>query len=333
LREQLLLSLKVPRFSRYPWASPWYSALRVNKKELVYIKFRFTAKIEKVLFVTPGFLIALVIVVPFSISIFLSFTNYSLRRPAYEFVFFQNWIKMFTSVEFWHSCYVTGTYAFLSTFFEMVFGLGIALLLVNINNFLTRIVRTIIIFPLIIAPVIGTIIWHLMVNTSVGIMERGLNLVGIYGFPWMASHSTAMFTAVLIDFWIYCPFVILLTIAGLQSLPITPFEAAKIDGASGWVLFKEITLPLLKPTLLIALVFKLMLALCEYGIIFALTKGGPGDTLMNLSITAYNIGLAFQELGRALPYILILWVFNFVVARKIVKMWTIAQSIALGTEV
>ena len=124
----------------------------------------------------------------------------------------------------------------------------------------------------------------------------------------------------------------LLVLAGLQSLPKSPFESAKIDGGSNWFNFRNLTLPMLRPSLYIALLFRLMAALQEYAVIYALTKGGPGDALMSLSLTAYQQGFKFQKFGAALPYILILWLIINVVAKEIVKRQRAAQKQAAGLD-
>lgn len=278
----------------------------------------------------PSLLITIGILIPFGMAIFYSLTNYSFRLPNFKFIGLRNWKEMFTDRAFWHAVWVTVRFAFFATFFEMLLGLGIALLLGNTENKFTKVLRVVLTFPLMVAPVIGTLIWQLMTNNAVGVLEKFLNLFGIYNFPWAASHSTAMFTAVLIDLWVYCPFVIILILAGIQSLPKSPFESAKIDGGSAWFTFRNLTLPMIKPCIYIALLFRLMASLQEFSIIFALTKGGPGDTLMNLSVTAYNTGFAFQKFGASLPYILVLWFIVNIVAKQIVKRWMISQKAASG---
>lgn len=206
------------------------------------------------------------------------------------------------------------------------------MLLNNLNNRFSKILRVALIFPLMVAPITATIIWQLMLNNSVGIVEKFLNIFGVYNFPWAAGASTAMMTVVMIDVWVNTSFCMLLVLAGLQSLPKSPFESAKIDGGSPWFNFRNLTLPMLKPSLYIALLFRLMAALQEYAIIFGLTKGGPGDTLMNLSLTSYQTGFQFQKFGFALPYILVLWVFINMVAKQIVKRQRAAQKQAAGLE-
>lgn len=282
------------------------------------------------LMMTPAMVLTIGILVPFAIAIFLSLTNFSFRMPNWTFVGLNNWINMFSSKAFWHSVGVTFIYAFSATAVELILGLGIALLLNSIENTFTRILKVVLIFPLMVAPVIATIIWQLMTNNSVGILEHFLNAFGVYNFPWAASHSTAMFTAVLIDVWVNTPFMMVLILAGLQSLPKSPFESAQIDGGSAWFTFRNLTLPMLQPFVLVALLFRLMAALQEFGIIFALTKGGPGDTLMNLSLTAYNTGFQFQKLGASLPYILFLWIIINFAARFLVNQWQKSQKTASG---
>ena len=278
----------------------------------------FKTRMLPYMIVAPALIITIGIMIPFIMAIYYSLTNYSFRLPTYSFVGLKNWIEILSSTDFWK--------------IEMGLGMGIAILLNNLNNKFSKIMRVALIFPLMVAPVTATIVWQLMLNNSVGILEKFLNIFGVYNFPWAASPSTAMLTAVMIDVWVNTSFCMLLVLAGLQSLPKSPFESAKIDGGSVLFNFWNLTLPMLKPSLYIALLFRLMAALQEYAIIFALTKGGPGDTLMNLSLTAYQNGFQFQKFGYALPYILVLWVFINIVAKQIVKRQRAAQKQAAGLE-
>lgn len=294
-----------------------------------YLKVPFMVKARPYLIMAPALLITMGIMYPFLLAIFYSFTNYTFRSTTYHLIGFKNWIEMFSDPEFWHAILVTLEYAVATTGSELILGLGIAILLSKDSTY-TKILRVVLIFPLMIAPVIATLIWQLMTNTSVGILEKFLNIFRIYNFPWASSAKTALFSAAIIDFWVYCPFVIILILAGIQSLPKSPFEASKIDGGSAWFTFKTLTLPMLKPFLYIALIFRLMASMQEFSIIFALTKGGPGDTLMNLSVTAYNTGFAFLKFARSLPYILVLWLIIYIVSQKLVKNWLSVQKTASG---
>jgi len=290
-------------------------------------------RIRPYLIVAPALLITIGILIPFAMAIYYSLTGYTFRNPDPTFIGFRNWIRMFQDAQFWNAVWVTLRYAFWSTSIELLLGLGIAMLLGNTDNRFSRILRVALIFPLMVAPVIGTLIWQLMLRSGVGIIDKFLNTLGIYGMQWGASSKTAMLTLVMIDVWVNCPFVIILVLAGIQSLPKSPFESAKIDGGSAWFNFKTLTLPMLKPTILIALLFRLMAALQEFGIIFALTKGGPGDTLMSLSVTAYTRAFLYQKFSGALPFILVLWFIVNTVAKRIVTSWRKSQYQATGKDI
>lgn len=292
----------------------------------------FKTRVRPYLIVAPSLIITIGIMVPFVMAIWYSLTNYSFKLPTHKFVGIKNWVNILSSGDFWHSLWITLVYGFCCTVIEMVLGMGIAMLLNNLNNRLSKVLRVLLVFPLMIAPVTATIVWQLMLNSSAGIIEKFLNLFGVYNFPWASSPNTAMLTVVMIDVWVNTAFIILLVLAGLQSLPKSPFESAKIDGGSAWFNFRNLTLPMLKPSLYIALLFRLMASLQEYAIIYALTKGGPGDSLMSLSLTAYQTGFKFQKFGSALPYILILWLIINLAAKQIVKRQRAAQRQATGLE-
>ena len=277
----------------------------------------------------PALIITIGIMYPFIAAIYYSFTNFSFGKRGYNFIGLKNWIAMFSSGDFWHAITVTGKYAIFTVGTEMILGLGIAILLSKPSKY-AKALRILLVFPLMVAPVIATLIWQLMLNNSVGIIERLLNAFGVYNFPWASSTKTAMMTAVMIDVWVYTPFVILLILAGIQSLPKSSFEAAEIDGGSAWFTFKNLTFPMLKPFMYIALIFRLMASIQEFGIIFALTKGGPGNTLMNLSITAYNMGFAFKQLAKSMPYVLVMWIIINIISKRLVGGWLTAQKTAAG---
>ncbi len=267
----------------------------------------------------PALLATVGILIPFIYSIFLSFTGYSFRAPVTNFIGLKNWVVMFTSIDFWHSLLITILYAILTTTIELLLGISIALLLYYFSSTLIDILKVALVIPLMIAPVVATLVWQLMLNTSVGIVEKFLNLMNIYDFPWAADPSYALLTVALIDVWVYTPFVILLALAGLNTLPKSPFEAASIDGGNLIFIFRKLLLPLLKPFIYIALIFRLMASLQEFAIIFALTKGGPGDATMTLSLQGYSIGFVFSRLGGALPYLLVLWAIIYFISNVLVK--------------
>lgn len=311
-----------------PFADLANASLTPNSDKIPPIPFM--RKARPYLILAPALLLTIGILIPFFISIYYSLTNYSFKYKDYSFVGLENWTQMLTDPSFWHSVWVTLQYAFFSTGVEMLLGIGIALML-NQDTRLSKALRMVLIFPLMIAPVIATLIWQLMTNNSVGVIAYALRSIGIDNFLWGADPKTAMFSVVLIDVWVNTPFVIVLVLAGLRSLPKAPFESAMVDGGSAWFTFKTLTLPMIKPLLLIALLFRIMISLQEFSIIFALTRGGPGDTLMSLPLTAYNEAFTYKELGTALPYMLILWVFIYILSYYLIRYWSRAQKNASGS--
>jgi multiple sugar transport system permease protein len=281
------------------------------------------------LVLAPSFLLTIGILIPFIVAIFYSFTDLTLRSSDFNIIGVGNFIDTFTSPDFWHSVSITLLYAFCATGVEVLLGLGIALLL-NEENWLSKFLRLVLIFPLMIAPVIGALVWQLMTNPSVGILRYPLSWIGLGGFRWSADPNYAMFSVILIDVWIYTPFVVILALAGLRSLPKSPYEAALIDGGSAWFVFRNLTLPMLAPVLLIALIFRMMTSLQEFAIIFASTKGGPGDKTLSIALAAYNQAFPFYNLSGSIPMLLFLWAFIYAICFVLIGYWRKAQKISSG---
>jgi len=281
------------------------------------------------LVLAPSFLLTIGILIPFIVAIFYSFTDLTLRSSEFNIIGIGNYVDTFTSPDFWHSVSITLLYAFCATAVEMLLGLGIALLL-NGENRLSKFLRLVLIFPLMIAPAIGALVWQLMTNPSVGILRFPLSWIGLGGFRWSADPNWALFSVILIDVWIYTPFVVILALAGLRSLPKSPYEAALIDGGSAWFVFRNLTLPMLAPVLVIALIFRLMTSLQEFAIIFVSTRGGPGGRTLSLALAAYNQAFRFYNLAGSIPMLLFLWASIYAVCFILIGYWRKAQKISSG---
>lgn len=277
----------------------------------------------------PAFLLTIGILIPFFVAIYLSLTDISLRSQNFSFVGLSNYAAMFRNPDFYHAVGVSLRYSLWTTGVEMLLGLGVAMLL-NEEHRLARVMRLLLTFPLMVAPVIATLIWQLMTSPSVGIVANWLRRIGLGEFQWGAATGSAMFSVVIIDVWVYTPFVIILVLAGLRGLPAEPYEAASIDGAGPLTVFRSITLPMITPFLLIALIFRLMLSLQEFGIIFALTKGGPGDALVSMPLYSYQQGFQFYDLAKSIPVMFILYLVVYVAANSLINSWRRAQSHAAG---
>jgi multiple sugar transport system permease protein len=293
------------------------------------VKPRFSTRARPYLIVAPALLMLIGILYPFFTGVYYSYTNYTLTRPRFIFMGLKNYGLMLTDASFWNSTYATFAYAIGATSIEMVLGMIIALLL-NRETGLSKALRTVLIMPMMIAPVIGTLLWKLMMQPSVGILPPALALIGIKNIEFAANPSTALPSVILIDVWIYTPFVALLILAGLQSLPREPFEAAKVDGASAWFTFRNLTLHMLTPIILIALTFRFMDSLKMYDVIYAMTGGGPGQTLMTYQLQSYYNGFLYMNLSYGLTYSIILFIIIYMVSQALILFWGKAQKRAAG---
>jgi len=263
-----------------------------------------------VVFLGPAVLVlAALSLFPFVYSLWLSFNAWNLadRRATWAFVGLQNYIAILTSDPLFMSA-VKATFIFLvaTVTVEMVLGVAIALLL-NRELRGQGLIRTIIMLPLMTTPVVVGLIWRFMYNPERGMVNYLLGLLGITGPVWLGYQATAMPAVVLADVWEWTPFVALIVLAALQALPVDPFEAAVIDGASTWQSFRYVTVPLILPALLVALLIRLMDSFKTFDLLYVLTLGGPGVSTQTMSLYAYKYGFKFFQMGyaSALSYIMI----------------------------
>jgi multiple sugar transport system permease protein len=283
------------------------------------------------LILLPALLLLIGILYPFLLGVYYSFTAFNFKVPdsQFNFVGLRNYARMVTDGDFLYSTYITLAYAVVSTAVELGLGLLVAMLL-NRESRIAKIFTPLLIFPMIIAPVIGTLVWKMMMQPSVGILNPILNRVGLPSLEWAAVPETALFSVALVDIWMFTPFAALMILAGLRSFPNAPFEAARVDGASFWFTFRNLTLPMLTPFILIIVVFRFMDSLKMFDIIFAMTEGGPGNTLMTYQLTAYRTSIQFQRLAGGLPYAILLYIMIYLVSMYLIKAWGRAQRRAAG---
>ncbi len=162
-----------------------------------------------------------------------------------------------------------------------------------------RLVRTLLLIPMLLAPIVAGLIWRFMYNPQIGIINFLLRLVHIRGPVWLGDPSVALPAVVLVDVWQWAPFMFLMLFTGMASLPVDVFEAAMVDGTSGFQRFFLITLPLLRPIILVAVVIRVIDTLRIFDTIFVLTRGGPADITEVLSIYTYKVGMNFFRIGYA----------------------------------
>lgn len=276
----------------------------------------------------PALAVVVGILYPFLSGAWYSLLDYSAGNTHVKSVWFANFADVLGDPGLWRSVGVTVEYALIATVVETVLGVGVALLL-NRSTLVGRVLEKVLILPLMVAPVIAATMWKLMFDTNFGILNHVLGLG--HTFNWL-SKDHALFSAILVDVWVYTPFVAVLVLAGIRSLPREPFEASDVDGASWWYMFRRLMLPMMYPYILVAVIFRLMDCLKIFDIIYALTAGGPGTVTTTLQINAFEDSIIHFDYSRGSTYMFLLWVLVFIAARFLVGVLAKAQKRAAGTE-
>ncbi len=265
-----------------------------------------TTKGKPYLFLAPTlFILAVVTLYPLIYVFWLSLHRRLLIFDISKFIGLENYGFLLSDDRFWNALYNTVYFTAISVFLELILGLAIAMLL-NRGFKGKGILRSIILVPWVIPTVVSAKMWEWMYNPDFGILNH---LLGV-NINWLGSPFWALNAAVFVDVWKTTPFVVLLLMARLETIPVDLYQAARVDGASNWYIFRRITLPLLMPMILIVLIFRTLDAFRVFDVIYVLTGGGPGNTTETLSIYAYKT--LFQTLqfgyGSALAVMVFLCV-------------------------
>lgn len=270
----------------------------------------FIRRMEPVFFISPAFIvIGIILVYPLGYSLWLSFHEWTLRgfREGVPYVGLQNYIDLFKNPDFINSLRITAEFVILAVGIEFVLGMGLALLLHHDLRG-KRFMRAMILLPMMCTNVVIGLTWRLLLNYEFGLVNYYLSLLKIGPVEWLSSPAMALPAVILVDVWNTTSFVALLLLAGLQALPDEPFEAARIDGASAWQSFVNISLPLLRQTILVVLLWRMIDTFRIFDVIYLLTAGGPARATETVSIYVYRYGFQSFNLGyaSAASYIMIL---------------------------
>jgi len=278
----------------------------------------------------PALLACIGILVPFFTAVGYSLQRYNLATPyTRAFIGLENYLDLFTDPAFWHTIRVSLLYTLLTVGIELLLGLGVAMLLVR-RTLVNQVMSVLLILPLMTAPAIAALMWKLMTNPNFGILSYLVSQAGFTDFRWASSPATALLTVVLVDVWVYTPFMIVLLLAGLRALPRQPFEAAALDGVPASFVFFRITLPMLAPYIITAVLFRMLDAIQQFDIIYAMTQGGPGDTLMVFQILAYLEAFTFTSIGRSAAMMMVLWLITNILSTLFIKQWMRLRERARG---
>lgn len=278
----------------------------------------------------PALLLCIGILIPFVTAVIYSLQRYNLSFPdARAFIGFQNYTGLFADPDFWNTVRVSLIYAASTLVVQLTLGLAIALALQQRTK-VNDLIGVLLILPLMVAPAIASLMWKLMTNSSFGVLSFMLNAIGIHNFGWASAPESAMFTVVLVDTWVYTPFITVLLLAGLRALPRAPFEAAALDGVPASFVFFRITLPMLMPYILTATMFRMLDSLQQFDIIYSMTQGGPGDSLTVFQVQAYLQAFSFSNIGRSAALVMVLWVITYALSSVFIKQWLKLRQRARG---
>ena len=274
------------------------------------------------LLLSPGLLLLVGMLYPFCLGFYYSLTSYYLQYPhLFRFIWLGNYIKLVQEPLFAYSLQFTLLYTLAAVVVQVGFGLAVALLL-NSRIVGRGVLRAMMLMPLMMPPVITALMWKVMMaSTKAGILNYLLSFFGLGPVNWLGSVHAAIVSVFIIDTWGNLPFVALILLGGLQSLPYEPYEAALVDGASGWSVFRYITLPLLKPFIILATTFRVMDSLRIFDVIYAATVGGPADATMNLHMRAFFFAFQWYQMGMGMAYAMVLLVLVFLASVLLMGYW------------
>ncbi len=253
-------------------------------------------------FLLPSVITILVVILfPFLMAIYISVNQVNLVTDPGKFFFkgVENFIALTQDSRVSNSIWVTIKYVVGVVMIETLLGLAIALFL-NRNFRGKSLVRTMIILPMFITPVVVALIWRMFYDPTSGILNWGLGVLGLGSeHDWLGNPLLALLAIIVVDVWQWTPFMVLIIMAGLDSLPLDIYEAAYVDGASELQMIRYITLPLILPSVFIAVVLRTIDALKAFDLIWVMTQGGPGLATETTNLYSYIIGFKYFRIGYA----------------------------------
>lgn len=276
------------------------------------LKYAYRRDIIKWFFLLPclGYLIIMAIF-PLTWSLRLSFTKWLatiMEKP--EWTGLTNFRDiLLRDPRFWHALWFTARFAFLAVVIQLGIGLGLAHLLHN--NFRGRnFFRVLFLIPMACPPIAVAFLWKMMLHPDIGIINTALQTIGLAKVKWTTSVVVAPFTIVMVDVWEWTPFMFLVLFAAFQALPVQIYDAAAVDGASNFQVFRKITLPLVAPIIITIVLIRIIDAFKLFELIFGITSAGPANATEALSFYVYLTGIKWMNLGKGSA---MSWIFLLIV--------------------
>jgi multiple sugar transport system permease protein len=255
------------------------------------------------LLLAPSVLLVLAVVVYPLYSGIRTSTQFWRFGHAVRDVGLDNYRQAWNDPFFRDALWVTIKFVTCAVALETMLGLGLALLVARELRFM-RFIRASLIVPMVVTPVVVGIVFELIYATDAGLLSNAAADAGQNRSEILAHNGTAFLAIVVMDVWEWTPLIFLILLAGIQSLPVEPFEAARVDGASSWQTFWDHTLPMLRPVLAVAIVLRTIDAFTTFDQVYVLTHGGPGTSTQLVSIYGYDVFFKFQQYGYAAAMLL-----------------------------
>ncbi|RWM74216.1 MAG: sugar ABC transporter permease [Mesorhizobium sp.] len=267
-------------------------------------------------FVVPALVVVgAVIVFPWAFTLWMSVNRWTLGKSR-SFAGMENYLRLASDPRFWESLVHTLTYTSLSVAAPMLLG-TVAALIFDARFPLRGLLRGVFVMPMMATPVAVALVWTMMFHPQLGVLNYLLSLVGIPAQEWIFNAKTVIPSLVAVETWQWTPLVMLIVLGGLASVPREPFESAEIDGANAWQQFRYLTLPMIAPFLMIALIIRTIDALKSFDIIYAMTQGGPGTASETINIYLYNTAFSYYDIGygsaMAVVFFIVIVALSFIV--------------------
>ena len=270
--------------------------------------------------VAPAFVLLFALtLIPILFSVIISFCNFKLTQiNNISFCGLDNFIRALGDAQFRSAIGITVIQVVATVAGQMILGMAAALLLSREGRYI-RILRSLYIIPMMITPIVTGLMFRMMFNADMGVFNYLLGLLNIDPVNWLGDGTNALITVIVTDIWLSTPFVTMILMAGVQSISADYYDAAAIDGVNTIQQFFYVTLPLIKPMILLALLFRIMDAIRRYHSIMAMSAGGPGTATQTLNIYSYYQGFSYYNIGYSSALSLIMLVVIFVISMVLLK--------------
>jgi multiple sugar transport system permease protein len=290
------------------------------------IQSSFAERNLRILFPLPAVIfIGLLMVFPILYTLYLSFSNWNLTSgmPA-EFVGLSSYLRILAEPRFLHALGRTFTFTVFAVAIEAFLGVAIAIIL-NRAFVGKSVAKLLLLLPLVATPVAVGIVFNLFYDPTIGLLNFALDSLGLPQGRWVSSEKTVLMSLILVDVWQWTPMITLIVLAGLAGLSEEPTEAARVDGASDWQILRYVTIPMVMPVILTAMILRLIDALKTFDIIFAMTGGGPGYASETLNIMGFKYSFEYFRMGQASVILVVLFLVVLLCSLGIMKLRTASE--------